>query len=50
MRKEEFLRSQIRTMQDELGMDQDDDELAELRAARLQKEWSEETGKAFEKE
>ncbi len=48
--KEEFLRSQIRTMQDELGMDQDDDELAELRERASRKEWSEETGKAFEKE
>ncbi len=35
-------------MQDELGMDQDDDELAELRERASRKEWSEETGKAFE--
>lgn len=48
--KEEFLRSQIRTMQDELGMDQDDDELDELRERASKKEWSEETAKAFEKE
>ncbi len=48
--KEEFLRSQIRTMQDELGADADDDEIGELRMRAEKKEWNEETMKAFEKE
>lgn len=48
--KAEFLRAQIRTMQQELNMDNDDQEDNELRNRAAQKEWSEATAQAFEKE
>jgi ATP-dependent Lon protease len=46
--KEEFMRTQIRIMQNEMG--DGDDEIAQLLDRAEKKEWSEETQKAFEKE
>lgn len=47
--REHFLQQQIRTIQDELGNTSDDD-IEELQKRAAEKHWSEETGKAFEKE
>ncbi len=47
--REYFLNSQLRTIQEELGMDGSDD-ISNLHERALKKKWSEETAKAFEKE
>ena len=47
--KDEFLRTQMRAMQNELS-DGEDPEVAELREKAAKKEWNEETATAFEKE
>ena len=47
--REYFLNNQLRTIQEELGMDEDDD-LMQLRAAAEKKEWPAAVGEAFEKE
>ena len=47
--REYFLNNQLRTIQEELGMDEDDD-LVQLRAAAEKKEWPAEVGETFEKE
>ena len=46
--REHFLQQQIRTIQDELGTN--DEDIDELEARARQKNWSEETEKAFNKE
>ena len=47
--REYFLNNQLRTIQEELGMDEDDD-LVQLRAAAEKKEWPAAVGETFEKE
>ena len=47
--REYFLNNQLRTIQEELGMDEDDD-LMQLRAAAEKKEWPAAVGEVFEKE
>ncbi len=48
--KEDFIRAQIRTMQDEIGDTYEDEEILALRDRASQKVWSEEAKAAFEKE
>ena len=48
--REEFIRQQIRTMQDELGDAADDDEIAALKERASKKNWTEEMAAIFEKE
>lgn len=45
-----FLQQQMRTIQDELGQGQDDDEIEELRKKGAEKSWSKEVAEIFEKE
>ena len=45
-----FLQQQMRTIQDELGQGQEDDEIEELRKKGKDKLWSKEVGEIFEKE
>ena len=47
--REYYLNSQLRTIQEELGMD-DEEELDKLREKAGKKKWSKETGEIFEKE
>ena len=47
--REYYLNSQLRTIQEELGMD-DAEELDKLRKKAAEKKWSKETGEIFEKE
>ncbi len=47
--REYYLNNQLRTIQEELGMDEDDD-LVQLRAAAEKKEWPASVGEQFEKE
>ena len=47
--REYYLNNQLRTIQEELGMD-DGEEFDQLRERALQKNWSEEIAEAFEKE
>ena len=47
--REYYLNNQLRTIQEELGMDEDDD-LVQLRAAAEKKEWPASVGETFEKE
>ena len=47
--REYFLNNQLRTIQEELGMDEDDD-IVQLRAAAEKKEWPASVGETFEKE
>ena len=47
--KDDFIRTQIRVLQDELN-DGEDPEVAELRKKAQTKEWTEETAAAFDKE
>ncbi len=47
--REYFLNNQLRTIQEELGMDEDE-EIGRLRKAAKDKEWSAETAELFEKE
>ena len=47
--REYFLNNQLRTIQEELGMDEDDD-INQLRAAAEKKEWPAAVGETFEKE
>ena len=49
--REYYLNNQLRTIQEELGIDEDeDDDIARLRSAGKKKKWSKEIGKLFEKE
>ncbi len=47
--REYYLNNQLRTIQEELGMDEDDD-INQLRAAAEKKEWPASVGEIFEKE
>ena len=47
--REYFLNNQLRTIQEELGMEEDDD-ILQLRAAAEKKEWPASVGEIFEKE
>ena len=47
--REYYLNNQLRTIQEELGMDEDDD-INQLRAAAEKKEWPASVGETFEKE
>ncbi len=48
--KEYFLQQQIRTIQDELGGDDDEAEIEQMRKAAKKKKWSKQTAALFEKE
>ncbi len=48
--REYYIQQQIRTLQDELGGDSTDGEIAELRERAGKKKWSKETAELFEKE
>ena len=48
--REYFLQQQIRTIQEELGGDSVDTDVAELRKKAKKKKWNKEVGEAFEKE
>lgn len=48
--REYFLQQQMRTIQDELGQDSEDDEIEELRKKGKEKAWSEAVAATFEKE
>lgn len=48
--REYFLQQQMRTIQDELGQDNEDDEIEELRKKGKEKAWSEAVAATFEKE
>ena len=48
--KEYFLHQQIRTIQEELGGEGDDQEIAEMREKGKKKKWSKEVGEMFNKE
>lgn len=48
--REHFLQQQIRTIQDELGENPQDQELNDLRSKAAEKEWPQKVGEIFEKE
>lgn len=48
--REYFLQQQIKTIQDELGGNTQEQEVEDLRAKALKMKWTEDIGKAFEKE
>ena len=48
--REYYLNNQLKTIQEELGIDSDDEDIAELREAAAKKQWPEHAAAAFEKE
>jgi ATP-dependent Lon protease len=48
--REYYLNNQLKTIQEELGMNSDDEDIAELREAAKGKKWPEQVAEAFEKE